>query len=93
MARSTPSAHQSYNTLRSGMERLNLDGSPSYEVQHLKTFTSDPINPVPSMSQAVQLMEMNETVFVHNYRMVVRKDRGEPILSLLDPWMNYVSPF
>lgn len=75
------------------MDRLHLDGPPSYEVQHLKTFTSDPINPPPGMTQAMELMEMNETVFVHNYRMVIRKDRGETILSLLDPWMNYVSSF
>ncbi|KAA0193561.1 hypothetical protein FBUS_07260 [Fasciolopsis buskii] len=89
MARSNYSTSQSFNTLRSGMDRLHLDGPPSYEVQHLKTFTSDPINPPPGMTQAMELMEMNETVFVHNYRMVIRKDRGETILSLLDPWMNY----
>ncbi|KAF5406104.1 hypothetical protein PHET_00308 [Paragonimus heterotremus] len=65
-------------------EKLVASNETTFDVVHLKTFTCEPGSEFPQINDVLILLEKQSIGNHHDYQMVIRKDGGQKILSLLD---------
>ncbi|KAF8571377.1 Epidermal growth factor receptor kinase substrate 8 protein 2 [Paragonimus westermani] len=83
------------NTTRrqsSGLDREKFAAptEKSFDVVHLKTFTCEPGNEFPQLNDVLITLEKQPVGNHHDYQMVIRKEGGQKVLSLLDTLDNSV---
>ncbi|KAF7257510.1 hypothetical protein EG68_05135, partial [Paragonimus skrjabini miyazakii] len=71
-------------------EKLVASNETSFDVVHLKTFTCEPGAEFPQINDVLILLEKQSIGNHHDYQMVIRKEGGQKILSLLDKSDNNV---
>ncbi|CAH8669036.1 unnamed protein product [Dicrocoelium dendriticum] len=64
------------------------DEGPSFDVKHLKTYTTEPTDPVPVIKDAIQLLSKQKNLRTHDYRLAIRFGDEENVVSLYDYWIG-----